>query len=103
MPRLPTGHAEPVISLFVMELEFWVEGDHDVWAEYKQIRVSRPDVGKAIRNAITLVRKDPDTAEQDYSVRLDPDAGYLGLPFESPKADVSTWSRAPTAMILSRS
>lgn len=79
-----------------MELEFWVEGDHDVWAEYKQIRVSRPDVGKAIRNAITLVRKDPDTAEQDYSVRLDPDAGYLGLPFESPNGlTCLTWRPSP--------
>lgn len=64
-------------------VEFWTEGDYDAWAEYQQVKADHPAVGRAIREAISLIVNDPDAAEREYSTLLDRTARYLALPFET--------------------
>lgn len=58
-------------------VRFWREG-RDLAAEYWDIKGRRPAEAEAIRDAITVVWSDPEIAERRYSIRLDPEAGYLG-------------------------
>lgn len=78
-------------------VEFWRQGDWDAWNEYQEIKAADPAMGRAIRDAITLVAKDPDIAQRNYSRSLDPRAGYLGLPFQSPNGLITclTWRQHP--------
>jgi len=55
-------------------VEFWRQGDRDAWNEYQEIKAADPAMGRAIRDAITLVAKDPDIAQRNYSRSLDPSA-----------------------------
>ncbi|HLX49874.1 MAG TPA: hypothetical protein VKS82_16205 [Streptosporangiaceae bacterium] len=78
------------------DVKFWADGDIDGLAEYQRIKACHPTLGKAIRDAITLIVENPDSAAKQYSIRLDPQAGYLGLPFETPNGlTCLTWRQDP--------
>lgn len=76
-------------------VRFWEEG-RDLEAEYWDIKEHRPAAAEAIRDAITVVSSDPETAGRRYSISLDPEAGYLALPFLSPDGlTCLVWRHSP--------
>jgi hypothetical protein len=79
----------------VTAVRFWNEG-RDLEAEYWDIKKHRPTAAEAIRNAITVVSSDPETARRRYSIRLDPEAGYLAMPFLGPDGlTCLVWRHSP--------
>lgn len=64
--------------------------------EYRDLKVRRPSEANAIRDAITDVVRDPETAERRYSIRLDPAAGYMAMPFlASDGVTCLVWRHSP--------
>jgi hypothetical protein len=80
----------------VTVVRFWTEG-RDLETEYWDIKNRRPAAAEAIRDAITVVWSDPEIAERRYSIRLDPEAGYLAMPFLTPDGMTClVWRHSPT-------
>jgi hypothetical protein len=70
--------------------------DRDLMAEYQALKKTRPDVARAVRDAITVVARDPATAERRYSTLLDHVAKFLAMPFLSPDGVTAlTWRHDP--------
>jgi hypothetical protein len=49
--------------------------------EYLDLKASRPDEAEAVRDAINAILADPGLAASKYSIRLDPETGYLAMPY----------------------
>jgi hypothetical protein len=85
----------PVISSIVTAVRFWNEG-RDLAAEYWNIKERRPAAAEAIRDAVTVIWSDPETAQKRYSISLDSEAGYLAMPFLSPDGMTClVWRHSP--------
>jgi len=79
----------------VTHVHFWNEV-HDLKADYFYLKKHRPAEAKAIRDAIAVVVKDPDRAGRRYSIRLDPAAGWLAMPFPGPDGlTCLVWRHSP--------
>jgi hypothetical protein len=79
----------------VTRVRFWNEV-RDLKAEYLYLKKHRPAEADAIRDAITLVLEDPDRAGRRYSIRLDPTAKYLAMPFRGPDGlTCLVWRHSP--------
>jgi hypothetical protein len=76
-------------------VRFWNEG-RDLLAEYLYLKSHRPAQARAIRDAITVIHADPDRAERMYSVPIDPENGWLAMPFLGPDGlTCLVWRQSP--------
>jgi len=79
----------------VTQVRLWNE-HRDLMAEYIVLKEKRPDEACAIRDAITVIWTNPDIAGTRYSIRLDPVAGYMAMPFVAPTGlTCLVWRHSP--------
>jgi len=81
----------------VTSVRFFNEPGRSRLEEYRWLKENRPQEMASLRDAITLLVKDPDRAEHDFSVWLgDPKARWLVMPFRAPDGiKCLVWRHAP--------